>query len=99
MRPAGGATTSRSCGTLFVDHGTAPEKPQLDANSARDDLAYGLAAHRVLGQRTVTHALRYFEASRLAAGVARDGFISVSRHFLISTMQWHWSVFKPGRRV
>ena len=67
MRPAGGATTSGSCGTLLVDHGAAPEKPQLDANSARDDLAYGLAAHRVRGQRAVTHALRYFEAPWLAA--------------------------------
>lgn len=82
------AATSGSGRTLFIDHGTAPENPELDTNTAGDDLAYGFAGRRVLAQRLCTHTLCYLEAPRLVARIARNGFVGIGRHYLISVLQW-----------
>lgn len=86
------AATSGGGRTLFIDHRTTPENPQLNTNTAGDDLAHGFAGRRVLGQRLVTHTLCYLEAPRLVARIARNGFVGIGRHYSISVLQWRRSV-------
>ncbi len=74
------AATSSGGRTLFIDNGTTPENPQLNTNTTGDDLAYGFAGRRVLGQRLVTHTLRYLEAPRFVARIAWNGFVGIGRH-------------------
>ncbi len=85
---AGRAATSGGGRALLVDHRTAPENPPLDTNTTGDDLANRLAGHRILGQRLIIHALRYFEAPWLVARFARNGFVGISRHRSSSALQW-----------
>lgn len=80
MRLAGCTAAGRSSGTLFVDHGAAPENAELNADSASDDFANRLAGFRVFRQRRVIHALMNFEASRRIARLARNGLVGVGWH-------------------
>ncbi len=95
MWSAACAATSGGGRTLFIDHGTTPENPQLDTNTTGDDLAYGFAGRRVLGQRLVTHTLCYLEAPRLVARIAGNGLVGIGWHYSISVLQWR----RPVGRV
>jgi len=80
MWPAGCAATRGSCGTFLIDYRAAPEYSQLNTTASGDDHADGFACDRIFAQGRLAHALSYFEAPRLVALFAGDGFVGVGRH-------------------
>ncbi len=87
MWPASCAATRGGCRTFLIDHRTAPEHAQLNSTAPGDDHADRFACDRILGQGWLTHAMKYFEAPRLVALFAGDGFVGVGRHCSISVFR------------
>jgi hypothetical protein len=87
MWPAGCAATRGGSRTFLIDYRAAPEYSQLNTTASGDDHTDKFACGRILGQGRLTHAMKYFEAPRLLALFAGDGFVGVGRHCSISVFR------------
>lgn len=78
---AAGRTAASSCSRAgFIDNRAALEHTELNTAAASDNPAYRKAAGRIVGQRSVHHALEYLEALRLVGGILWNGLVNVSWH-------------------
>ena len=96
MWPAGCAAARGGCRAFLIDYGTAPEHAQPDTTSSGNNHADRFAGDRIFGQGWLTHALKYFEAPRLVALFAGDGFVGVGRHCSISVLRCPRSLAGPA---